>query len=118
MVKIGVHYSKNSECQFRVWAPLPKQIALKILSPHEKLLPMQQTAQGYWQVTTTVEPGTCYVYQLNGHLECPDLASQFQPDGVHGASEVFDHQAFVWSDTRLVWRCLSRFHSSSLSRKN
>ncbi|NJK30124.1 MAG: malto-oligosyltrehalose trehalohydrolase [Acaryochloris sp. SU_5_25] len=98
MVNIGVHYSKNSECQFRVWAPLPKQIALKIVSPYERLLPMQETAQGYWQITTTVEPGTRYVYQLNGDLECPDPASQFQPKGVHGASEVFDHQAFVWSD--------------------
>jgi maltooligosyltrehalose trehalohydrolase len=98
MANIGVHYLQNGECQFMVWAPLPEQMALKIISPHEKLLPMQQTAQGYWQITTAVEPGTRYVYQLSGHLECPDPATQFQPEGVHGASEVVDHQAFAWSD--------------------
>ncbi|XWK86156.1 MAG: malto-oligosyltrehalose trehalohydrolase [Phormidium sp.] len=99
MVKVGANYLGNARCQFTVWAPLLKEVAVKIVSPNEQLLPMQQLEYGFWQVTSEdIEPGSRYVYQLEGTKEFPDPASYFQPEGVHKASEVFDHSTFNWSD--------------------
>src|SRR5208283_1818802 len=40
-------------------------------------------------------PGTRYFYRLDGNKERPDPASKFQPEGVHGPSQVIDPH-FVW----------------------
>ncbi|MFB2892438.1 malto-oligosyltrehalose trehalohydrolase [Aerosakkonemataceae cyanobacterium BLCC-F50] len=99
MVKVGANYLGNARCQFTVWAPLLKEVAVKIVSPNEQLLPMQQLEYGFWQVTSEdIEPGSRYVYQLEGTQEFPDPASYFQPEGVHKPSEVFDHSTFNWTD--------------------
>lgn len=98
-MKVGASYLGNARCQFTVWAPLLNKVAVKILSPNEQLLPMQSLEYGYWQVTAEgIEPGSCYVYQLDGTDDRPDPASHFQPEGVHGPSEVIDQQAFSWTD--------------------
>lgn len=99
MVKVGANYLGNTRCQFTVWAPLLKEVAVKVISHNEQLLPMQQLEYGFWQVTAEdIEPGSRYVYQLEGTKEFPDPASYLQPEGVHKASEVFDHSAFNWTD--------------------
>jgi maltooligosyltrehalose trehalohydrolase len=41
--------------------------------------------------------GTRYGYEIGGQGPFPDVASRFQPEGVHGLSEVVD-TAFAWSD--------------------
>lgn len=98
-MKVGALYLGDARCQFTVWAPLKQQVSVKILSPHERILPMQQIGQGYWQtIVDAIEPGARYVYQLDNELERPDPASQFQPDGVHAASQLVDHTRFTWSD--------------------
>ncbi|MFB2881458.1 malto-oligosyltrehalose trehalohydrolase [Floridanema aerugineum] len=99
MVKVGANYLGNARCQFTVWAPLLKEVAVKIVSPNEQLLPMQQLEYGFWQATAEdIEAGSRYVYQLEGNREFPDPASYLQPEGVHKASEVFDHSTFSWTD--------------------
>jgi maltooligosyltrehalose trehalohydrolase len=99
MIKVGAHYvADKQQCQFTVWAPLSRSVALKIVSPKPKLLQMEQVLLGYWQVTTDARPGDRYVYQLDGCMERPDPASQYQPDGVHAPSEIVDHSKFVWTD--------------------
>src|SRR5438552_12298006 len=43
--------------------------------------------------------GTRYRFRLDGDARLvPDPASRFQPDGVHGPSEVVDPACFTWSD--------------------
>jgi maltooligosyltrehalose trehalohydrolase len=42
--------------------------------------------------------GDRYSYRLNGGGPRPDPASRFQPEGVHGPSEVVDPAAYQWSD--------------------
>lgn len=44
-----------------------------------------------------VGAGTRYGYRIDGQGPFPDPASRFQPDGVHGLSEVID-PAFPWTD--------------------
>ncbi|BAZ24322.1 malto-oligosyltrehalose trehalohydrolase [Kalymmatonema gypsitolerans NIES-4073] len=98
-MRIGAHYLGDSRCEFRVWAPNAEAAAVKIVSPQERVLPMQQKEEGYWQVTDEeIQPGTQYFYQLNKGESRPDPASNFQPLDVHGASQVIDH-TFSWNDS-------------------
>jgi maltooligosyltrehalose trehalohydrolase len=100
VVDVGAFYLGDGRCRFTVWAPLLKQVAVKLVEPIEKLVPLQPADCGYWTgVIDGVEPGTYYLYQLNGENEQPDPASRSQPDGVYGASEVVAPQSFRWSDT-------------------
>jgi maltooligosyltrehalose trehalohydrolase len=55
-------------------------------------------------LASDVTPGDRYRYVLDGRVERPDPASRFQPQGVHGPSEVVDPRAFQWSDAH--WRGL------------
>jgi maltooligosyltrehalose trehalohydrolase len=98
---IGVKYKHDNSCNFRVWAPLVNSISLKILTPSERLIPMQKEDHGYWKaVVDDISPGTLYAYCLDGNRDRPDPASYFQPQGVHKASQVIDHRAFDWQDSR------------------
>jgi maltooligosyltrehalose trehalohydrolase len=98
-VKIGVRYSGSGQYEFSVWAPFLRKVAVSIVSPEEITLPMKQTERGYWKTAAgNVYPGTRYFYQLDDERKRPDPASHFQPEGVHGPSEVVDHRSFEWDD--------------------
>lgn len=99
MTRVGALYQGNDRCEFRVWAPLRRQIALHIAGPSERDLSLENDETGYWQATVdNVPPGSRYWYMLEGRTRRPDPASQFQPEGVHGPCEVIDHTAFTWAD--------------------
>jgi maltooligosyltrehalose trehalohydrolase len=93
---LGSHYIGDRQCQFTLWAPLIQQAAVHIIAPEDRLIPLQ-CQDGYWQGTVEAEPGSLYFYQLEGERDCADPASHAQPQGVHGASAVVDHQ-FDWTD--------------------
>ncbi|ARV58544.1 malto-oligosyltrehalose trehalohydrolase [Nostocales cyanobacterium HT-58-2] len=99
-MKIGAHYLGNGHCEFRVWAPSAEAVAVKIVSPQERILPMEQDkTEGYWHISADeIQPGTLYFYQLNNGESRPDPASSLQPLGVHGPSQVID-PSFVWNDS-------------------
>jgi maltooligosyltrehalose trehalohydrolase len=73
---------------------------LRVLAgPGARDFPLEQDEAGYWQTTVEdVPPGSRYWYLLEGGTARPDPASQSQPQGVHGPSEVIDHAAFPWTD--------------------
>ncbi|MBL1173620.1 malto-oligosyltrehalose trehalohydrolase [Pantanalinema sp. GBBB05] len=101
MVKVGATYLGDSRCQFVVWAPLLDQVAVKISSSPNQSHILQQDSDGYWQVMVeNVQPGDHYLYLLNNEKERPDPASYLQPNGVHSASQIIDHQSFPWTDHR------------------
>ncbi|WP_449419771.1 malto-oligosyltrehalose trehalohydrolase [Phormidium nigroviride] len=99
-MKVGAEYHGLGKCKFTVWAPTLQEVALQIVSPEKRLIPMQKESdEGYWEVTATdIEPGTLYYYQLEGTTDKPDPASRYQPQGVHGPSEVIDPTKFTWTD--------------------
>ncbi len=98
-MKIGANYLKNGWCEFKVWAPFAQDLALKIISPQEKLIRLERDEFNYWGIKVdNIPPGTRYYYKINTGDERPDPASNFQPDGVHNASAVVDHSYFKWSD--------------------
>ncbi|MBD2041277.1 malto-oligosyltrehalose trehalohydrolase [Microcoleus sp. FACHB-672] len=99
-MKNGAYYLGEGRCEFRVWAPTLKEVAVHIVSPDDRLLSMEQDEQGYWKVTAeNINSGTLYFYKLNGKNDRPDPASDFQPKGVHGPSQVIDRNNFAWNDT-------------------
>ena len=60
---------------------------------------MQPQPHGYHAaVVERVSPGSLYPVRLDGQRERPDPASRFQPQGVHGPSQVDRHPSFSWHD--------------------
>ncbi len=102
---VGARYVGENRCVFRVWAPHLKSVALRLIEPGERTVAMVKDERGYWQIPMeNVPPGSRYLYVLDGMTRRPDPASQFQPQGVNGPSEVVDHRAFPWTDSG--WRPL------------
>ncbi|MEH2273749.1 MAG: malto-oligosyltrehalose trehalohydrolase [Nostoc sp.] len=97
-MRIGANYLGNGECEFTVWSPLLDSVTVKILTPEPQLIPLKPQSEGYWQIKVNdVYPGTLYQYVLNGQDTFADPASQYQPEGVHGPSQIVD-QHFEWTD--------------------
>ncbi len=71
---------------------------MHLISPQDRIVPLQGGARGYHHgVIEGVGPGALYRYLLDGERERPDPASRFQPQGVHGPSQVTD-PSFPWND--------------------
>jgi maltooligosyltrehalose trehalohydrolase len=85
---------------FAVWAPAATSVEVEVhgedgLTHH----PLVSGAQGLREgLIPELAAGSRYKYRLDGGQSYPDPASRFQPEGVHGPSEVIDPLAFRWSD--------------------
>jgi maltooligosyltrehalose trehalohydrolase len=95
---LGATRTADGRWQFVVWAPKRNSVELA-LDSRKQVIPMERDSFGYFRaVVDGVEPGARYSYVLDRSDTRPDPASRFQPDGVHGASQVIDPGAFRWSD--------------------
>jgi maltooligosyltrehalose trehalohydrolase len=100
-MKHGINYLENGKYEFNLWAPFLSKVALKIVSPEEKVIPMEKDNEGYWKTTIAgITSATKYFYLLDDEKARPDPASHFQPEGVHGPSQVIDHDLFRWEDSK------------------
>jgi maltooligosyltrehalose trehalohydrolase len=98
-VALGANRRADGAWEFLVWAPGKHRVALHLFGSPERFLPMVEDRCGYHQVLVSdLDPHSRYVYQLDDAREFPDPASRFQPDGVHGPSEIVDLGAFQWTD--------------------
>lgn len=89
----------NNEWEFVLWAPFPTKVEIKVVSPFEMVIPMEKDESGYWTAKISGLPcGTKYYYLIDGSTQRPDPASAFQPEGVHGPSQLIDHERFQWND--------------------
>jgi malto-oligosyltrehalose trehalohydrolase len=97
----GAELESGTRTRFRLWAPAAGAVELNCntASPPR---PMALQGDGWWELVADAPAGTRYRYRIDGHLEVPDPASRFNPDDVHGASEVVDPEAFLWDDAH--WR--------------
>ena len=86
--------------QFEVWAPNAKKISVQVDgTPYAMQGPDQH---GYWLAAVEqAGPGSDYGFLLDDEPKpYPDPRSQWQPNGVHGLSRVYDQHAFEWHDSR------------------
>lgn len=103
MISLGADLLEGGSCEFRVWAPERDRMNLHLVHPMDRIVPMTKNGQGYFEVTVDQCPGPIrYFFQPDGQGDFPDPASHFQPEGVHGPSEVVDHREFEWTDHQ--WR--------------
>ena len=79
---------------FRVWAPKADSLSVKIAGGRE--VSMRRESDGYYTLYSPgVRAGARYSYKFRDGRERPDPASLFQPEGVHGPSEVVDLSAIA-----------------------
>jgi maltooligosyltrehalose trehalohydrolase len=84
---------------FKVWAPRAKKLTLKLGDDEVQM--SGPDPQGWWtQEVADAGTGTDCAYKIDDDPRLyPDPRSQWQPNGVHGVSRVYDHSSFEWSDT-------------------
>jgi maltooligosyltrehalose trehalohydrolase len=86
---------------FRLWAPNQESVSV-ILDGGDPIV-MQKSNDGWHQVVAAQGKfGSLYRFRLQDGLDVPDPASRFQPDDVHGPSEVVDPDNYAWNDH--AWR--------------
>ncbi|HVU73284.1 MAG TPA: malto-oligosyltrehalose trehalohydrolase [Mycobacteriales bacterium] len=82
--------------RFRVWAPEAQKVTV---TADDAEHPMQDDGDGWWVATVEeAGAGTRYGFGIDGAPPLKDPRSVRQPDGPHGLSEVYDHEAFAWTD--------------------
>lgn len=98
----GAECRTDGGVRFRLWAPSADHVDLCIADKRNSI-PLDRIHGGWFELTTDeAAAGSKYQFRINGHRMVPDPASRFQPEDVHGPSEVVDPEAFDWHDT--AWR--------------
>lgn len=104
MTHSAQHLSQGAKVEadgvrFRLWAPGCDHVSL-FLEKDARTLAMQRQPGDFFELLVEeAGPGTLYRYQLPGGMKVPDPASRFQPQDVHGPSEVIDPNAYDWTES-------------------
>jgi maltooligosyltrehalose trehalohydrolase len=102
MAPLGATVHPDGGCQFVVWAPAAQNLSVHVVAPVNQIVAMDRWANGYFHVTiANLGNRARYFYRFDDGRERPDPASKFQPDGVHGPSQVIDVDDFPWTDN--IW---------------
>ncbi|UFS69220.1 malto-oligosyltrehalose trehalohydrolase [Geomonas sp. RF6] len=104
---IGAEVLADGGTRFRVWGPKAEGMRLRVITGgKEDTREMEPEENGYYTVTLhDLPPGSRYLFLPQGKEARPDPASRFQPEGVHGPSQVVDPNLFTWHDEG--WRGIS-----------
>jgi maltooligosyltrehalose trehalohydrolase len=91
--------------RFRLWAPAAARVAVGLdgddAAPTWHALVGE--ANGWYDgIVAGAAAGARYRFRIDGKTIVPDPASRYNPDDVHGASQVIDPGAFAWQDGN--WR--------------
>lgn len=91
--------------RFRLWTPDAEQAELLLWPPGQgretqpAVRPLPEVGDGWRNlITKEAGAGSRYLFRIDGAHEVPDPASRFQPEGVHGRSEVIDPTAYAWTE--------------------
>lgn len=100
----GAECREDGSVRFRLWAPAARQVELCLTRREPALtLSLERCDRGWFElITDATGPGTQYRFRIDGAQEVPDPASRFQPEDVHGPSEVIDPATFDWNGNN--WR--------------
>lgn len=83
----------------RVWAPEAKAPRIEVEGRRH---PLVAGADGWWESSVDLPPGTAYAFCVDGDQPLPDPRTRLQPQGVHGPSVVEAEDGFAWHDAG--WR--------------
>jgi maltooligosyltrehalose trehalohydrolase len=76
---------------FRLWAPAAASVKLML----DRKVPMPKSDGWFVLHVDDAAAATRYAFEIDDEITIPDPASHFQPEDVHGPSEVVDH-GFAW----------------------
>ena len=94
----GAECRSDGSVHFKLWAPQAHRVGV-ILSGRETALPMAAQPGGWFElITSEAKAGSLYQYQIDEGPRVPDPVSRFQPEDVHGPSQVIDPSSFDWHD--------------------
>lgn len=98
----GAELTAKGSVRFRLWAPAAREVELCLESgPKIACLGMAAQDEGWFELETErAGVGSLYRYRIDGNAWVPDPASRFQPQDVHGPSEVIDPADFEWQDQK------------------
>ena len=103
--RIGPHRLPDGSWEFLLWAPHARSVRLQLL-PNDDLIDLEPLPKGYFRAKVAeVEQDAQYLYRLDGQRSLPDPASRFQPQAVHGPSQIVDTASFQWTDQN--WKGIS-----------
>jgi maltooligosyltrehalose trehalohydrolase len=91
---LGAHPASDGTTEFRVWAPRPGSVLLKI---GEREIALAHVGHDVFEVTTAASEGEEYVFVVDGQ-ELADPCTRWQPAGLRGPSRIVDPARFEWSD--------------------
>lgn len=100
LVRPGAHVGPDG-VHYTVWAPDHATMSVAIeRGGDEIILPLERDDHGYWRgLDRAGRAGDLYKFVLPDGGRYPDIASRFQPQGVHGPSECVDPSAYAWRST-------------------
>jgi len=89
-----------NETHFRVWAPRRQSVVVELQDGETCIQhALTRVEHGYFSGTVwNARPHALYQYRLDDEVARPDPASRYQPEGVHGVSQIIDPQDFPWTD--------------------
>jgi maltooligosyltrehalose trehalohydrolase len=101
----GAECHEDGSVRFRLWAPAARQVELCLTGAKGSPLLLNPRDNGWFEVVTDAAgPGSQYKFRIDDAQEVPDPASRFQPEDVHGPSEVVNPEAFDWCDQEWMGR--------------
>ncbi len=107
---VGAEVQPDGSVHFRVWAPKRRKVEVVLENAGQPGAAEALAAEGNGYFSGRVasaRPGTIYRFRLDGDSYLyPDPVSRFQPEGVHGPSQVIDPSDFPWTDAS--WRGVPR----------
>jgi malto-oligosyltrehalose trehalohydrolase len=94
----GAQLLDDGRVRFRLWAPKAEKVRL-CLEGRRTSLSLVKHDNGWFEFTAeNVPAGARYKFQIDDGQTVSDPASRFQPEDVHGPSEVVNPGAFEWED--------------------
>lgn len=101
----GAELLSDGSVRFRLWAPNAQRVDLCLENQAGEIFPLSPRPEGWFELSTPLATaGTQYQFQIDCQAKVPDPASRFQPDDVHGPSEVVNPRAFAWNDDQWLGR--------------
>jgi malto-oligosyltrehalose trehalohydrolase len=97
----GTQVMENGSVRFQLWAPSASRVVLQLVSSSGATtnINMHAESQGWFRAEVhEAIAGMHYRYRIDDSITVPDPASRYQPDDVHGSSEIIDPTVWQWRD--------------------
>src|SRR6202171_3002374 len=110
---LGANRLPSGEWEFLLWAPHIRRASIQFVGPTRQNVEMAPVEiggedRGYFSAVIDAKEPARYLYRIDNSRELPDPASRFQPEGVHGPSQLVDPGAFEWTDNGWIGIPLER----------